>query len=308
MAPRTFWISSPTAGVWCSLQIPRDTATLFFKNDGPYDYFLSYGGTSHPPYTPPNDSRIMAQVFAGEYAVLPIQSRGTAPRELALNAIGDFDGYVWYYAVDNTGGLALSGSASSRNLLALVTYGPFDAAPVAGSVRPLWHDLSSQPRVIAIPPATVNAFVGQASYTAALQIATPFPSFLGSLVSTSGSFVVPIYLYSLHVSASQSSVLFAVQAIGRNDSGTILDTITIFRGNTVTGNVSFTPAFPFVCRYVPSAGVVDISIQIQALAIGANPSKFEYNITAECDTETGMTIPAIGGGLLGNIGSGGVLF
>jgi hypothetical protein len=168
MAPRTAWITSPTPGAWTSVAIPRDTVVIQFKNDGPYDYFLHFGGTSAPDYTPSTTTLAQGTVFAGEYPVLPIQSRGASPSEQRYNTIGDFDGNLWYYGMDNTGGLAQTGASSTRNLIAVVCYGPLDPSPTSGAVRPIWHDLASQPRMIMVPFAHELSYgaVGQISATA----------------------------------------------------------------------------------------------------------------------------------------------
>jgi hypothetical protein len=302
MAPSTAWISSPSTGDWTSVAIPRDTVVVQFKNDGPYDYWLHYGGVATPPYTPPNP-QAQGQVFAGEYAVLPIQSRGQSVAEQRYNTIGDFDGNLWYYAVDNTGGLATTGTISSRNLIALICYGPLDPAPTAGTARPLWHDLASQPRVIAVPVTPAGAQSGTATFTAAGQEAGGLNSLDISPDTFDGSTELLVYLYNLHiVTVNATTLRFRIRLKFFDSGGVTLATSDTFLSQcTGTMPTVFTPAFPFPYPVTPPNTTQIVGAYLYAAGISANPTIADYNFAVDYDYRSGTNVPAIGGGLYGSL-------
>lgn len=145
--------TSVSTTTWQRLQVSVDTVALSFKNDSKYDWLLVFGGFNAPTFTASSGGQANAYVNALEYPTIWVQAPGVSEYERARNATRAFDGNIWYLAVDNTAGLAQVGGISSRTVINIITYGPYDAVPPSGLAVARQTDLTNQPRIITLPAA-----------------------------------------------------------------------------------------------------------------------------------------------------------
>lgn len=132
--------------------LPADSIAIYVQNYSRFTLLVSFGATA-PTATDSLNNQYDGMLAPGGRDIFYVQSRGASRMERSLNAMGAFTGNVWIMPVDRTGSLANAGTVSGQNDIWVSIYGPNDPLPPFPGGMPLNVDLSSQARVIAIPPA-----------------------------------------------------------------------------------------------------------------------------------------------------------
>lgn len=147
------------------------------------------------------------------------QSRGASTAERSLNAVGAFTGSVWIMPVDLSSTLASTGTTSSTNNVWVGAGGPYDPPPPVSAGIPLGTDLTSQPRVIALPMTVRLAdVVSDQTAIPAAGISAELTSYgVGSLIVAGITRTLQMYLYMLTVgttfgAAGAGGVVFSLIA------------------------------------------------------------------------------------------------
>ena len=147
------------AGSVLSYSVPKETQAIYVQNYTRFTLLVSFSATE-PTATDSLNNQYDGVLAAGGRDVFYVQSRGATTRERGLNAIGAFSGSVWIMPIDRTGSQANVGTVSGVNDLWVSGYGPYDPPPPITGGMPLNVDLSSQARVVAIPPPGSQALSG----------------------------------------------------------------------------------------------------------------------------------------------------
>lgn len=150
---------TPTVGQPFKLTIDRETKYIDVENDSNNDIWVFFGGNVKPTDLT-NENNTWHRVVRRQHtALLPVHGyRGTAPSE-RRHGWAAFDGPVWLLAV-NAGSLALSGSVSGRNQVYITPYLEGEPTPLRTSSA-TQVDLSSQPRIVALPYGGTHWASGQ---------------------------------------------------------------------------------------------------------------------------------------------------
>ena len=303
-----------TVGQPFRLDLAPDTAYVDIQNDSLNDVWVHYGETQPTDITNANKTwhRVVRRQHNG---LLPtVGYRGASAAERQTNTIGAFKGRIWLLAV-SPGGLAVTGTISGRSQVYVTPYAIGDALPSHSSLS-TQMDLSSQPRVIAIPPTHSTPPITEImDFTASGQYITPvqgtaFPP-LGQ-ATWSGSQILVCYVYYLTAILSghtgtppkwaQVYLFFTeLNLAAAVTSRTIFQVFEIWQ-NEVNGtaqNYIFTPHFPLNIQFAP-ANTTAI-VEVQALLNNADPTntantRVYLNAGIDYDVNNHQPVGAIGGG------------
>ena len=291
---------TPTVGQPYKLQLPVEMDRIAIDNDSPYDCWVYFGNVQPTDLTNANNTwhRVARR---NHTSVLPVEGfRGASARERSPNAFAAFGGTVWLLLV-NPGGIAYTGTVSARSQLYVTPLLPGDPSPVHAALATA-TDLSSQPRVVAVP-------FGLAQFVTGLWDPT------GSPTSVAGRIVVPaalaqagfVFIYLYYASAypnGTGDVAFNINAqpqdSGNNNVG---GAIALYTGK-VAGNVSngtgfgceFAPTWPMTVA-LPIANTV-ASVAIQLVYLTGIKTQTVFNIAANIDSSNSTTPGEIGNAAL----------
>jgi hypothetical protein len=292
---RTYGPLSLTTNTITPVSVPNSSTFVYIGNDSPYDVLVSFL-PSQPPVSTTAVGDWTGVVQAFHHGNFP------TPANLQSPLGGGFTGRVWLLPLDTrSAGLSTTGSISAlANLWVIATEA--GEQPPDAYAAPRQTDLSSQPRIVAVPPSTAQTMTGEATFTAAGQVYTPIGAVVAAPPSPAtqfdGATTIVVYLYSLHFVCSAAILKYRLRLVCTDHASVVLSNSDMFYGqcSTTMPNV-FTPYFPFSYAFAPPATTTNVSLNIYAAAISANPTTLELNLAMEADVVSGIPVPAIGGGL-----------
>ena len=282
---------NPTANTPMHYTFDAETVAIYVQNYTRFTLLVSFSATE-PTATDSLNNQYDGVLAAGGRDVFYVQSRGATTRERGLNAIGAFSGSVWIMPIDRTGSQANVGTVSGINDLWVSGYGPYDPPPPITGGMPLNVDLSSQARVVAIPPPGSQALSGSWDPSIFNPLTINFVTLSATNIANLQACVYLFY-FSLFptATATPSSMHFQLQAqpqdSGHNAVGSVT---TLFRATTYSyGTTTYLFAFPVVFSpYFPLAALVGYPSNARYLEInlvqtgGANiASDFNFALTAD---------------------------
>lgn len=309
MASHIYTLPTLTPGVWAKLQLAADTAAFMFKNDSVYDFLLVFGGTLAPNFQTSPGGQANAFVNALEYPVVYVQHPGASAYEQQLNAVGAWDGNLWYLCQDNTGGLATTGTISGRIVVNVQTYGPLDPVPPSGQAVTRQVDLTSQTRLIHIPMTPFACYSWADNATTGNDY-SPFPATV-ALTNPSTDTGCVVYLYGASVApqTTAGNLSFAINLIFRDFTtpATILGTADLVGGSvlwTANGGYAFvyTPAYPFSVQLFrggslpANTGIIEVAMHDYG-STAAFPFRANVQIDSDKLSPGQVRVPGIGQGL-----------
>ena len=300
-----------TVGQPFRLDLAPDTAYVEIQNDSLNDIWVYYGEVQPTDITNANKTwhRVVRRQHNG---LLPtVGYRGASAAERQTNTIGDFKGRLWLLSV-NPAGLAATGTITSRNQVYVTPYAIGDALPRHSSLS-TQSDITSEPRVIAVPVAATQSYVQDFSYTALGAQAVgigPFPEICQQVWD--GNTFLPIYLYSLSLSSAAASAVsaFQLQICERNSSHVVTATYNLHNVQLTQNAYSFTPATPFPLVIKPALGTLHVTAQLNlsATTFTFGTMAVSLDLAIDVDQVNQQVPPPIGGGSklynLGGIPSG----
>lgn len=304
--PVTIGPTAPTDKQPFQTMVSTETVAVYVQNKSRMTLYVAFQDVQ-PTAQDSSGGQYNAVVLPGHQALIPVQSRGVSGRERSLNAMGAFTGSVWIMPRDYTGTNATSGTASSLVGIFVSAYGPYDPLPVTAVDQPV-IDLSSQPRVIAMPSSGEISVTGQFVPSTVPQDAVIVnQTGVGGIIQTTG---IMLYIYSFTVMPAWAPNLGAAQVKLRAQPVDILNTpigaavdmltfvVTVAQAPlanqfTSTGFI-FTPAAPYPVSIGQRPGARAINILL-TLASGFGVT-LDYNLNLGIANSNIFSIPSIGNG------------
>ena len=293
------------------INLPIDANRVQIDNDSQYDILVSFKNVA-PVVVTSSNGEWDAVVRRQHTSVIPITGVAASTRETTYNALGAFQGIMWLCQV-NPGALALTGTVSGRNQTYVTPFGPYDPTPVIATL-PTQHDISSQPRMIAVPVSQSVQIVGHNDFGAAGTF-NPFPGTIAvppaGQTTWNGVQQVFAYLYFMTlmlgtVTGSPDWAQVYLNVIELDGGGSQVKAwlmhVCELRANTTNGTgyaYTFTPAFPQSAQIQPSSSTAYLAVQLNLNNAGSYPCRIYYNIGIDTDVNSGIAVPSIGGGLEG---------
>ena len=302
---------SPTVNTPLKYSFPADTIAIYVQNYTRYTLLVNFSDTQ-PTATDSLNNQYDGVLAAGGRDVFYVQSRGASAAERSLNSIGAFTGVVWIMAIDRTPSQANVGTVSGTNDIWISAYGPYDPPPPITGGMPLNVDLSSQPRVIALPPPGGQCVNGQ-------WLAGTFPTFQITTLFLSTKMAAQlngwIYLYHLSIFpkspggatplATDFELAFTPQNAGHADldvsTGIFFGQVASYRDATnhqlALTPCIITPHFPLAIPMTLPATTVQLKIALATTS--GSPVDCWYNVAVDIDQNNLITPPSYGGPVSG---------
>lgn len=288
-------------GVW---QGDSTATSYLIENDSPNDLYLRFGPIDPVAFNAPGTpASYEIRLRAWKDAILPVARTSQ-----------EYDGKLYYLVQAPSGALATSGTISSRNNIGVTSFGHGEApSEVVAVTRQV--DLSSQPRVIALPFGSLSRARDRLTVSATgLLQSYALAGFAGVALNPSapaspGSFHFATYLHFLHMSSDTQSYFVTWNVRSTDTSGGNQFSGHIFQGHVAPGqsiDLSFfvTPEIDFPIVMNTAQVFADLNIDVMSAAGG----QLVYTTGWTVDPTSGYPVPVIGGGTPQGIQGGGAIF
>lgn len=260
------------AGGIMSYSVPAETQAIYVQNYSKLTLLVSFAATA-PSATDSLNNEYDGVLAPGGRDTFYVQSRGASVAERSLNAMGAFTGNVWIMPVDRTGALVNTGSISTNSDVWLSAYGPYDPPPPFPGGMPLQVDLSSQPRVVAVPIGLSHFYTNDwaliAGHTPAVSVlATWIPSSAQLAARVCGMYFYYAWLDVQYNSTGTEAIVFNLEIQWRTAAGTAVGAaFVIAKGTIVSSTTSgdhwkLSPAAPFAAIGAIPATAAKVDVQI----------------------------------------------
>ncbi|HEX5548487.1 MAG TPA: hypothetical protein VFX24_13840 [Ktedonobacterales bacterium] len=315
--PTTIGPLTAVSGSVLSYTVPPETQAIYVQNYSKLTLLVSFAATA-PTAMDSLNNQYDGVLAPGGRDTFYVQSRGASSAERSLNAMGAFTGNVWIMPVDRTSGLVNSGSISTNSDVWLSAYGPYDPPPPFPGGMPQNVDLSSQPRVVAVPIGLSHFYTNNWSLAAGhvpliSLLATWIPTPAQLAAGVCGMYVHYVWVDCAYNGTGSMSFPFDLEIQWRTSGGAAVGSaFVIARGTLVSATTSgdhwkLNPAAPLalVGQIPPTAAKVDVQINFSSGAVVAvggtlgvvgfmDPTNVVGN--AEIGVEPLLTGPALAAG------------
>lgn len=308
--PTTIGPRAASVNTILSYSFAADTRAIYVQNYSRYTLLVSFAD-AEPTATDSLNNQYDGVLSPGGRDVFYVQSRGASSQERGINRIGAFTGKVWIMPVDRTGSQANAGTVSGVNDVWVSAYGPYDPEPPITGGMPLNVDLSSQPRVISLPPPGAQ-LLGDSSQD--WTTSAPGAHLLIPLAATAnnlaaGQMIVYIFHLGLFPQVVTSGTFIqtriALQAQPSDASNTPLGSpTTLYHVPVISGlSTSAVYAPPIILQpYFPLAAIVPLpgntaNVWLQFVKVGGGDMVIEYQYAIWYDQNNAGSPPGYGGSI-----------
>lgn len=285
-------LSSVTPGSIYPVAVGGDVAQVGIDNDSPYDVWVSFG-PQQPLAAPGPTTQALYNGVARSMATsyLPVPDL-TPP----------FNGVI-YLGIYNPAQLVLPGTVSARANV-YVTSLATNEAPGAVFAVPRIADVSSQPRMIAVPISPTLYF--SSNLIASNGNVQTQNIFQTQPVGTAGKLTYYVFAlaFSIYVSGSTSvgSAAYDIKVQDSNSGGNVGPAQSMFH-SIISSQQAFGMAFPHPISAVrPGVGNVGatqstLQLVVQPLVIPAGATLFlHFAVCFDMDSANNEAVPSFGGG------------